>query len=82
MAAIILFVTTAVFIIPVGIIAMVVGGGAFGKFPFQGVLILLMPFLYGIFGFVMTAIFCLIYNLIAGWTGGVELEFEVKEEDA
>jgi len=27
-------------------------------------------------GFVMTAISCLVYNLIAGWTGGIELEFE------
>jgi len=27
----------------------------------------------------MTAISCLIYNLIANWTGGIELEFEEME---
>jgi hypothetical protein len=30
----------------------------------------------------MTAISCLIYNLIAGWTGGIELEFEEADQTA
>lgn len=44
----------------------------FGGMPF----FMMMPFMYGGMGFVMTAIGCAIYNLIAGWTGGIEVEVE------
>jgi len=37
---------------------------------------LAIPVLYGIVGFVVTAIGCAIYNLVAGWVGGVELELD------
>jgi hypothetical protein len=33
-----------------------------------------LPFIYGLCGFVFTAIACLIYNLVAGWVGGIEIE--------
>ncbi|MEO5580479.1 MAG: hypothetical protein ABIR58_07450, partial [Gemmatimonadaceae bacterium] len=32
-----------------------------------------LPVIYALFGFVFTAIVCAIYNLVAGWTGGVEV---------
>lgn len=35
-----------------------------------------LPILYGIMGFIFTAIGCAIYNLVAGWVGGVEVELE------
>ena len=35
-----------------------------------------IPVIYGIVGFVFTAIGCLIYNLVAGWVGGVEIEMD------
>ena len=35
------------------------------------------PILYGLMGFVMGAISALLYNLIAGWVGGIELELEI-----
>ncbi len=35
------------------------------------------PFIYGIMGFVMGAIGALVYNLIAGWIGGIEIELQV-----
>jgi hypothetical protein len=35
---------------------------------------ILLPILYGLAGFVGTAIGCLIYNLVAGWVGGIEFE--------
>jgi hypothetical protein len=36
---------------------------------------LLLPLLYGLLGFVFTAIGCIIYNLVAGWVGGIEVDF-------
>jgi hypothetical protein len=38
----------------------------------------LMPFLYGIFGFIAGLIWALLYNLFAGWVGGIEVELEIK----
>ena len=37
---------------------------------------LALPVIYGIIGFVFTAIGCAIYNLVAGWIGGIEIEIE------
>ena len=35
---------------------------------------LLLPILYGVAGFVFTAIGCALYNLVAGWVGGIEVD--------
>jgi hypothetical protein len=35
------------------------------------------PIMYGLIGFVTGAISALIYNLIAGWVGGIEMELEI-----
>jgi hypothetical protein len=35
------------------------------------------PIFYGLIGFVTGAISALIYNLIAGWVGGIEMELEI-----
>jgi hypothetical protein len=35
------------------------------------------PILYGLTGFVTGAISALIYNLTAGWVGGIEMELEI-----
>lgn len=37
---------------------------------------LLMPIVYGVFGLVFGAIGAFIYNLVAGFTGGLELDIE------
>ena len=81
--AIILFFSSLVFVIPFGLIMMkMTGGNHIQGFPFGGggVFIIILPFLYAIMGFIMTAIGCWIYNLVAKWTGGIELEFEDDEE--
>ena len=39
-----------------------------------GIIYFLMPILMGIFGFVFFVIFAAIYNLLADWLGGVEVE--------
>ena len=37
---------------------------------------LLGALVYGVVGWVMTAIGCAIYNLVAGWVGGIEVQLE------
>jgi len=38
--------------------------------------IIILPIMYGIFGFIGGAIGAWIYNLVAGWIGGIEIELE------
>jgi hypothetical protein len=49
--------------------------------PFAGIagifIAILMPILYGAMGFVLGAIMALLYNLVAKWVGGFELELQV-----
>lgn len=51
------------------------------KLPFAGifgiVFALILPLIYGVMGFVLGAIGAFLYNLIAKWMGGFELELEV-----
>ena len=35
-----------------------------------------VPILYGVCGFIFTAIGCALYNLVAGWVGGIEVELD------
>jgi hypothetical protein len=35
---------------------------------------IMMPILYGIAGFVFTAVGCWLYNIVAGWVGGIEVD--------
>jgi hypothetical protein len=44
--------------------------------PFGVGFALLLPILYGLVGFVGTAIGCALYNFIAGKVGGIELSLE------
>lgn len=37
---------------------------------------LALPVLYGVFGFISTAIGCAIYNFVAGLVGGIEVELD------
>lgn len=39
-------------------------------------LAVLVPVLYAAFGFVGTLIAAALYNLVAGWVGGIEIEVE------
>ncbi len=52
------------------------------KNPFAGVVgvvfAVLMPIFYGVMGFVIGAIGALLYNALASWLGGFELELEVR----
>ena len=35
-----------------------------------------LPIIYGVVGFIFTAIACAIYNFVAGFVGGIEVELE------
>jgi hypothetical protein len=41
-------------------------------------LALALPVLYGVFGFVFTAIGCALYNWIAGKVGGIEISLDTE----
>ncbi|HET8634037.1 MAG TPA: hypothetical protein VFL88_07800 [Gemmatimonadales bacterium] len=43
---------------------------------FGGAMLLFLPILYGIVGAVMGAIASALYNMIASWVGGFEIELE------
>ena len=55
-------------------------GSAFSAVPFAGsfglAAIIVLPLLYGIIGFIMCLIMAALYNLIAKWVGGIQLEVE------
>jgi len=45
--------------------------GGFGFF-----FAIFMPVMYGVFGIVGGAVGAVLYNLVAGWVGGIEVELE------
>ena len=51
------------------------GGPFFGLFFGAGALVF-MPLFYGGIGFVGSLLMAWLYNLVAGWTGGVQLSLE------
>ncbi len=56
------------------------GGGAHNSAPFAGMgmvgALILFPIMYGILGFIGGALSAFVYNIVAGWTGGVQLTLE------
>lgn len=50
-----------------------------GDSMFRGGFLIAMPLLYGVLGFVFGAVTAWLYNVIAGWTGGLELDLESAE---
>ena len=65
-----------------GFLTMIAGkdaGPMAGLGPVLGVVLaVMMPVLYGCMGFIMGALGALIYNLMAGWVGGIEVELLVE----
>ncbi len=69
-------VVTAIFAIPIGIIGALVSILA-GK-P-EGLIFLMFifaPIFYGIVGFLMVALLCWLYNVVAARMGGIEIELQ------
>lgn len=79
--SILMFAVSLVFIIPMMLMMFAISPGtdAHGnavKIPYA--ILIAMPFIYLIFGYVMTIIMCKIYNVVTGFVGG--FEFEIKEK--
>lgn len=81
--ALIYMVVVAIFAVPLALLFAIVGtasqfdtgGPAAG--PIGGIVFaLIVIFFYGLLGWVFTAVACLIYNLVAGWIGGIEVQVE------
>jgi hypothetical protein len=58
-----------------GVFASSDGGGAIGALFGVGAIVLL-PIVYGVFGFVTTFIAAALYNVIAGRVGGIEINVQ------
>jgi hypothetical protein len=54
--------------------AMAPRGSGFGGMIFGAAAIIVLPIFYGLLGFIGTLIAAALYNWIAGFTGGIELE--------
>ncbi len=73
--------------VPLGLIMMVVGAAALTQNGAAGgvgigmglAYMILLPIIYGVIGFIFGALGALIYNVAAGFVGGIELELENTE---
>ena len=76
--AVMYVVIVAIFVIPFGILALAFGSGDSGASTGVGFLVfgLLAAVVYGVIGWIITAIACAIYNLVAGWVGGIEVQVD------
>ncbi len=65
-------------------IAFAIAGAVSGNVPFGGLLgafaIVAFPVMYGVIGFLGGVIDAFLYNIIAGWIGGIELHFEEQTQ--
>ena len=73
---IIYFIGSAVVFIPFGLLFSSFGGDNNPFAMFTGTMLFILPFVYGVIGFIVTAVGCVIYNIIANWVGGIEVEVE------
>ena len=80
--AIMYMVIVAIFVVPIAVIALLAGvaipvvgdrAGMLGGVLAGGIAAI---FVNGLLGWVVTAIACAIYNLVAGWVGGIEVSVE------
>jgi len=81
-ASLVLFFVSLIFLVPMALFMSLMGGGSIPGFGLSGLaLVIVMPFIYAVVGFLMTAISCLLYNAIAKATGGAEFEVDISEVD-
>jgi hypothetical protein len=66
-----------IFGIGIALIGMIGGSSGGGMLRGLGLLaIIVVPILYGLFGFIATIIAALLFNMAAGWVGGIKLDVE------
>jgi hypothetical protein len=62
--------------------SMAPGGEMARTFPMGGASwIIILPLLYAFFGFLIGALIAWLYNVVAGWVGGVEIELQPMEAE-
>ena len=76
--AVMYVVIVAIFIVPFALLTVAVAPSDSATSALVGILVfgLLAALLYGVFGWIFTAIACAIYNLAAGWVGGIEVQVD------
>ena len=80
-SAIIFFFLSLIFVLPMMLFVGIAGGlSKYPGFAFGGLVMIFMPILYAIIAFLMTALWCWIYNIIAKRIGGIEIDLEAVEE--
>lgn len=63
------FILGAILVVPFSLMRLAAGRAAFGGF-----FVLLAPIAYGVAGFLMTALLCWLYNMLAKRIGGIRVE--------
>ncbi|HBC86161.1 MAG TPA: hypothetical protein DCZ94_04320 [Lentisphaeria bacterium] len=81
LAAVMYFISTLIFLTPIGIIMLIIGfatGKTEGVFAgiFTASFLIFAPLIYAFFGFICVALMCLIYNIVSRFIGGIEFELE------
>lgn len=74
--AVLYVVITAIFAVPFGIIGTLVAIISGKREGLLSLLLLVAPIVYGIMGFLMMALMCWLYNVVAARTGGIEIELQ------
>lgn len=69
----ILYLMVGLVLVPIFLFLAFMDSNAFG---FGMGFAIFIPVFYAVVGFIGTMIFCALYNLVAGWVGGIEVEFE------
>jgi hypothetical protein len=68
-----------IILLPLFMIPAFVGADGAG---FPAAFALVLPILYGVFGYIFTAIGCALYNWVAGRVGGIELNLDTEVRTA
>ena len=81
--ALMYMVVIAIIFVPIALLVFVGGSAANGNIAAGGagligtfVVGLFLAVIYGAIGWIFTALACLLYNLVAGWVGGIEVQLE------
>lgn len=69
----VLYLMVGLVLVPIFLFLAFMDSNAFG---FGMGFAIFIPVFYAVIGFIGTIIFCALYNLVAGWVGGIEVEFE------
>ncbi len=69
----VLYLIVGLVLIPIFLFLTFMDSNAFGLG--MGFMIFI-PVMYAVVGFISTIVMCALYNLVAGWVGGIEVELE------